>query len=70
MAILVQKYGGSSVGSIQHIQNVADHILEAQAAGNEMVVIVSAMAGETDRLISLAHLIAPQIVIASCRERV
>ncbi len=55
MALLVQKFGGTSVGSIDRIRNVARKCLAAQRAGNEVVVIVSAMSGETNRLLGLAH---------------
>ncbi|UCD85075.1 MAG: aspartate kinase [Deltaproteobacteria bacterium] len=55
MALIVQKYGGSSVGDIERIRKVAQRVIEAKKEGNQVVVIVSAMAGETDRLIGLAH---------------
>jgi len=55
VALLVQKFGGTSVGSIDRIRNVARKCLAAQRAGNEVVVIVSAMSGETNRLLGLAH---------------
>ncbi len=58
MALVVQKYGGSSVGDIERIRKVAQRVIEAKKEGNQVVVIVSAMAGETDRLIGLAHQIA------------
>jgi aspartate kinase len=51
----VQKYGGTSVGSIDRIKNVARRCLKAQREGNDVVVIVSAMSGETNRLLGLAH---------------
>lgn len=54
MALIVQKYGGASVGTIDRIQAVADQVIEAKKAGNQIVVVVSAMRGETDRLLSLA----------------
>lgn len=54
MTILVQKFGGTSVGSIERINHVADTIIKARRNGYEMVVVVSAMSGETDRLIQLA----------------
>lgn len=54
MALLVQKYGGSSVGTIDSIRHVAKRIIEAKKAGHDVVVVVSAMQGETDRLIQLA----------------
>ncbi|MFO0679663.1 MAG: aspartate kinase [Polyangiaceae bacterium] len=55
MALLVQKYGGTSVGSIERIRNVARRAIATQKAGNDVVVIVSAMSGETNRLLALAH---------------
>ena len=58
MALLVQKYGGTSVGSIDRIKHVAEKIRAAKRAGNDLVVVVSAIAGETNRLVGLALLIA------------
>jgi aspartate kinase len=58
MALLVQKYGGTSVGSIERIKQVAAKIIQARRSGHDLVVVVSAMAGETNRLIALAHEIA------------
>lgn len=55
MALIVQKYGGTSVGSIERIQAVADRIIANCKQGNQIVVVVSAMSGETNRLIGLAH---------------
>ena len=55
MSLLVQKYGGTSVGTIERIKQVAEKIRRAKRAGSEIVVVVSAMAGETNRLVSLAH---------------
>ncbi len=55
MAIIVQKFGGSSVGTIDRILHVANKIMAAKAKGHDVVVVVSAMMGETDRLIRLAH---------------
>lgn len=58
MALVVQKFGGTSVGSIDRIRNVARRALAAQQAGNRVVLIVSAMSGETNRLLALAHDVA------------
>jgi len=58
MALVVQKYGGTSVGSIERIQAVAKRVVEARKQGNLVVAVVSAMSGETDRLINLALKIA------------
>ncbi len=55
MALIVQKYGGSSVGTIDRIRNVARRLMDSQQAGNEVVAVVSAMSGITDKLIGLAH---------------
>ena len=55
MALIVQKFGGSSVGSIERIENVARKVIATQQAGHEVVVVVSAMKGETDRLSELAY---------------
>ncbi len=54
MALIVQKYGGTSVGSIERIQNVAKKVIAFKAQGHQVVVVLSAMSGETDRLIGLA----------------
>jgi len=54
MGLIVQKYGGTSVANLERIKNVAKLALETQKAGNQVVVVVSAIAGETDRLIGLA----------------
>lgn len=55
MAFLVQKYGGTSVGSTERIKQVAQRVADFQAKGHALVVVVSAMSGETNRLISLAR---------------
>ncbi|HEU5091192.1 MAG TPA: aspartate kinase, partial [Nitrospira sp.] len=55
MALIVQKYGGTSVGTIERIHRVADRVAHTQGAGNQVVVVLSAMSGETDRLVKLAH---------------
>ena len=55
MALIVQKYGGTSVGNVERIQNVANKIAKAVEAGDQVVVTVSAMSGETNRLIALAE---------------
>src|SRR5256885_5319249 len=54
MALIVQKFGGTSVGSVERIRNVARRVAKWHAAGHEIVVVPSAMAGETNRLIALA----------------
>ena len=54
MALIVQKYGGTSVGSTEKIQNVAKRVLTYQEQGHRVVVVLSAMSGETDRLLGLA----------------
>ncbi|KXX64374.1 aspartate kinase [Marichromatium gracile] len=55
MALIVQKYGGTSVGSVERIQAVADRVKRWRDQGNQVVVVVSAMSGETDRLMGLAR---------------
>ena len=55
MTLIVQKYGGTSVGSVERIRNVARRIAQSQSLGHQIVVVVSAMSGETNRLIALAH---------------
>jgi aspartate kinase len=76
MALIVQKYGGTSVGSIERIQNVARRVAKWRNAGNDVVVVVSAMSGETNRLIDLAHSVSPHPdpreldVVASTGEQV
>jgi|TARA_Y100000310_G_scaffold345560_1_gene466655 aspartate kinase len=54
MSLIVQKFGGTSVGSIERIENVARKVISTKAQGNDVVVVVSAMAGETNRLRALA----------------
>ena len=58
MALIVQKYGGTSVGTVERIKNVAKKVVAAKQHGNEVVVVVSAMAGETNRLLTLAQQIS------------
>ena len=60
MALIVQKYGGTSVGSAERIKNVARRVAKWKAAGHELVVVPSAMSGETNRLIALAKEMQPQ----------
>ena len=55
MALIVQKFGGTSVADIDKIKNVAQKVINVKKAGNKVVVVLSAMAGETDRLIDMAH---------------
>jgi len=55
MALIVQKYGGTSVGTIEKIENVAEKVIAARDAGHDVVVVVSAMSGETNRLIEMAN---------------
>ena len=59
MALVVQKYGGTSVGDLEKIKNVASRVLRTKNQGDQVVVVVSAMAGETDKLIRLAKQITP-----------
>jgi len=76
MALVVQKYGGTSVGDPDRIRNVARRALAQQRRGDQVVVVVSAMSGETDRLLKLARAIQPRPspreldVVASTGEQV
>ena len=60
MALLVEKFGGTSVGNVERIHRIAELVEQTYRAGNQVVVVVSAMSGETDRLLRLAHEITPQ----------
>ncbi len=60
MALIVQKYGGTSMGSPDRIRNVARRVARWKAEGHSLVVVVSAMSGETNRLIALAKDVSPQ----------
>ena len=55
MALIVQKYGGTSVGSPERIQNVARRVAKYRQQGHQVVVVVSAMSGETNRLVALTQ---------------
>ncbi len=76
MSLIVQKYGGTSVGSVERIRNVARRVAKWRSAGHDVVVVPSAMSGETNRLIALAKEIQAQPdpreldVIASTGEQV
>ncbi|MFN3566756.1 MAG: aspartate kinase [Burkholderiaceae bacterium] len=76
MALIVQKYGGTSVGSVERIKSVARRIAKWRRAGHQLVVVASAMSGETNRLIALAKEIQPNPdpreldVVASTGEQV
>ncbi len=59
MTLIIQKYGGTSVGSTERIKNVARRIAKFQSRGHQVVVVVSAMSGETNRLIALAREFQP-----------
>src|SRR5690606_11096176 len=60
MSVIVHKYGGTSMGSVERIQNVARRVAKWHAAGYQVVVVPSAMAGETNRLIGLAKEMSSQ----------
>ena len=60
MALIVQKYGGTSMGSVERIEHVARKVASFREQGHQVVVVVSAMSGETDRLLKLAKAIAPR----------
>jgi aspartate kinase len=76
MALIVHKYGGTSVGSVERIKNVARRVAKWKAAGHDIVVVPSAMSGETNRLLGLAKELSPNPdpreldVIASTGEQV
>jgi aspartate kinase len=76
MALIVQKFGGTSVGSVERIKNVARRVAKWKAAGHDLVVVPSAMAGETNRLMALAESVQPHPeareldVVASTGEQV
>lgn len=55
MTLIVEKFGGTSVGTVERINAVADHLIKKHQAGEKLVVVVSAMSGETNRLIALAN---------------
>lgn len=59
MALVVQKYGGTSVANVERIRSVARRVVERKKAGDDLVVVLSARAGDTDRLIALAHDMSP-----------
>ena len=60
MSLIVQKYGGTSVGSIERIKNVARRVAHYHAKGHQLVIVVSAMSGETNRLLALAKEVSAQ----------
>jgi aspartate kinase len=76
LALIVQKYGGTSVGDVERIKNVARRCIATQKAGNDVVVVVSAMSGETNRLLKLVSQITDrpnereQDVVAATGEQV
>lgn len=59
MALVVQKFGGSSVGTVERIAHVARRVAQRKQTGDDVVVVVSAMQGETDRLLQMVHAISP-----------
>jgi aspartate kinase len=65
MALIVQKYGGTSIGSTERIKNVARRIARHHRDGHQLVVVPSAMSGETNRLLALAKEISPNRTHAS-----
>ena len=60
MALIIQKFGGTSVASTERIKAVADIVIATRKQGHQVVVVLSAMAGETDRLIELAGQVAKE----------
>ena len=61
MALIVHKYGGTSMGSTERIRNVAKRVAKWARAGHQMVVVPSAMSGETNRLLGLAKDVSPAV---------
>ncbi len=57
--LIVHKYGGTSVGSLERIKNVANRVAKAKRDGNSLVVVVSAMSGETNKLVDFAKYFSP-----------
>lgn len=68
MSVIVQKYGGTSVATIQHIENVANRVIEARSAGHDVIVVVSAMGDRTDQLHELASEVGTRATQDSLRE--
>jgi len=64
MGLIVHKYGGTSMGSTERIRNVAKRVAKWAHAGHRMVVVPSAMSGETNRLLALANELAPALITA------
>ena len=60
MALIIQKYGGTSVGTVERINAVADRVISSKKQGHDVIVVVSAMSGETNRLTALAEAISPR----------
>jgi aspartate kinase len=60
MSLIVHKYGGTSMGSTERIRNVAKRVAKWARAGHQMIVVPSAMSGETNRLLGLAKELQPQ----------
>ena len=60
MGLIVQKYGGTSVGDAERIRKVAARLIATQRAGHDVVAVISAMAGVTDNLIKLARQMSPE----------
>ncbi len=67
MGFIVQKYGGTSVSNLEKIKWVAEHVVKTKEQGNQVLVVVSAMAGETDRLVKLCHQRQNVCVVATDR---
>ena len=65
MALIVHKYGGTSMGSTERIRNVAKRVAKWVRAGHQLVVVPSAMSGETNRLLGLAKELSPEVVTPS-----
>ncbi len=59
MGLIVQKYGGTSVADIERIRSVAKRVIDQKSAGHDLVVVLSARAGDTDSLLKLGHQMSP-----------
>ena len=68
MALIVHKYGGTSMGSTERIRSVAQRVAKWVRAGHQIVVVPSAMSGETNRLLGLAKALLPEAAMASTPE--
>ena len=64
MAVIVQKYGGSSVADVDKLRRVAERVMRTRAQGHQVVVVVSAMGDTTDELLAMAKKVSPNPVLS------